>query len=101
MSLFARRPEPRTIILGYSYPKNKPIPISIDDDTFHALVIGRSGSGKSRFLQSLFHQYLYKKSGILLLDPHHDTGLGIIAQAIAMGFYKHSDAFERLIYLNF
>src|SRR5918992_898609 len=66
----------------------------------HAIVWGRSGSGKSRLLQSVFIQSLNKKHGVGLIEPHHDLSFDTLVYLISKGFFDTEKAFERLIYID-
>src|SRR4051794_30366577 len=70
-------PGPDDLVLGVvdsTTPSDRPphLILSRADQEHHATVWGRTGSGKSKLLQSLFLQHLDKGHGIGLIDPHHD-----------------------------
>lgn len=90
------------IVLGTTLPPGRPYPISLsqEEQAYHATIWGRSGSGKSRFLQSLFLQYLNRGQGVCLIDPHHDLSYATLTSLIEHGFYRDTRAYERLIYLD-
>ncbi|PTT73123.1 MULTISPECIES: type IV secretory system conjugative DNA transfer family protein [unclassified Chryseobacterium] len=55
----------------------KPVPVPLSALNRHLLITGRTGSGKTQFLQSLFwqlqnHTHLKEQSSLILLDPHGD-----------------------------
>ncbi len=55
----------------------RPVPVPVSALNRHLLITGRTGSGKTQFLQSLFWQlqhqtHLKQQSSIVLLDPHGD-----------------------------
>ena len=66
-------------------PKPVPIPISALDR--HLVITGRTGSGKTAFLRSLFYQIQHsshlkdpkKQPSLILLDPHGDLCEDILA----------------------
>jgi hypothetical protein len=91
------------IVLGQPLPpsREKLFFLPPADQQHHAMIWGRTGSGKSRFLQSLFLQHVTKHGQIGLLDPHGDLALDSLAFLCERGFFDAPDAFERLIYLDF
>ena len=70
------------------------------EERFHATIFGRSGSGKSKLLQSIFLQHIKRGSGIGILEPHHDLSFDCLNSLIASGFYNRPDAYERVIYID-
>lgn len=70
------------------------------EERFHATIFGRSGSGKSKLLQSLFLQHTGRGSGVGILEPHHDLSFDCLTSLVASGFYNRPDAYERVIYID-
>lgn len=66
----------------------------------HATVWGRTGSGKSKLLQSVFTQQIKAGLGVGLIEPHHDLSYDSLAQLASAGFFRRPEAFDRLIYLD-
>lgn len=62
----------RTLIIGHPDGAQKEATISMPyrARAAHMHVIGRSGSGKSRFLADLIRQDIINGSGVCLIDPH-------------------------------
>src|SRR6266496_1145046 len=93
-------------------PFNK-LQLSAKEQALHAMVVGATGAGKSKWLQSVFLGHLknslshiskegeFSQHGVTLLDPHNDLSLDILRTLVASGFYKRPDAFERLVYIDF
>ncbi len=80
-----------------------PIPqfrLSPKDQGYHATIWGRTGSGKSRLLESVFIQHLSKGHGVGLIEPHHDLSFDTLVYLISRGFFDNEAAFDRLIYLD-
>lgn len=73
-------PDPKTkkigdgiMLLGRDKDTQQNIWISNDDARTHMLVFGSTGSGKTRFLLSLFYQALLLGSGVMYVDGKGDT----------------------------
>lgn len=80
---------------------------------YHGLIVGKSGSGKSKLLQHLMLSHIraslseapragvYSTHGATVLEPHHDLSFDILTSLVASGFYRRPDAYERVVYLDF
>ena len=97
-----RWPGASDIVLGTTAPPF-PLPqfrLSPEDQAYHATIWGRTGSGKSKLLQSIFLQHLNKHHGVGLIEPHHDLSFDTLQYLTAHGFFKDSRAYDRLVYLD-
>lgn len=97
-----RWPQPDDIVLGTTAPPF-PFPqfrLAPADQDYHATIWGRTGSGKSKLLQSLFLQHLNKRHGVGLIEPHHDLSFDTLVYLVGKGFFRDPHAYERLIYLD-
>ena len=69
---------PGTTILGkttyhtYLQDKRQLFGISPEDRNKHIYVLGKSGVGKSKFLESIIRQDIVKKEATIVIDPHGD-----------------------------
>ncbi len=67
---------PGTLDLGwwYSQGKNEFQALKIDqkDRATHMYVIGATGAGKTKFLESLIQQDIRDRNGFAIIDPHGD-----------------------------
>jgi hypothetical protein len=70
------------------------------EQKYHSAIFGRSGSGKSKLLQSVFLQHLQQRKGIGLLEPHHDLSFDCLTSLIGQGFFNDPDSYKKLIYLD-
>jgi len=70
------------------------------DQEYHATIWGRTGSGKSRLLQSIFLQHLSKGHAACILEPHHDLSFDTLSYLVEKGFFRDKSAYERLVYLD-
>src|ERR671937_751674 len=93
------------LILGLHDP---PLPLvnlpqcylTSEQQRYHATIWGRTGSGKSKLLESIYLQALSKGQAVGFIDPHHDSALFLIKSLIAKGFFKQEGNFERLVYID-
>jgi hypothetical protein len=74
--------------------------LSTHEQKYHAAIFGRSGSGKSKLLQGVFLQHVFKKHGVGVLEPHHDLSFDCLTSLVASGFYKREGAYKRVIYID-
>ena len=97
------QPHPSDIILGlaqssYPHPEYR---LTKKEQAHHGLIWGTTGTGKSRLLQSLVLQHINKGNGVCLLDPHGDLAEGCLSYLVNEGFFRHPDAYEKLVYIEF
>jgi len=90
------------VVLGTATgPLLKPrIRLSAADQEHHAVIFGRTGSGKSKLLQSIFLQHLANGHGVGLIEPHHDLSFDTISSLVQQGFFEREGSFDRLVYLD-
>lgn len=69
------------VLLGVNIYRNvySPVYIKRDDRTRHHYCIGKSGTGKSVFLQTLARQDIWNGDGLCLIDPHGDLAEDMLA----------------------
>lgn len=62
------------VLLGVNIYKNKYTPVYMkrNDRTRHHYCIGKSGTGKSVYLQTIARQDIWNNDGLCLIDPHGD-----------------------------
>ncbi len=70
------------------------------EQKYHAYILGRSGSGKSRALESIFLQHLNRGRGVGILEPHHDLSFDTLSFLVEKGFFRADDSFEKLLYID-
>jgi len=59
----------KPLLLGYD-AAGRPLYLKPEERNTHMHVIGSSGSGKSRFLESMIRGDLKNRQGFCLIDPH-------------------------------
>jgi hypothetical protein len=93
---------PHEIVLGQVLDGDKPsiFRLTPGDQAHHATFWGRTGSGKSKLLQSIFLQHVSKNHGVCIIEPHHDLSLDTLSYLVDLGYFSRPDAFERLVYLD-
>ncbi len=69
-----RVPEDADLLLGYNVYRGRKINVAIKrpDRQRHMYIIGKSGSGKTVFIQTLALQDIMRGEGVCVLDPHGD-----------------------------
>jgi hypothetical protein len=70
------------------------------DARSHMHVMGKSGSGKSRWLAGFYVNLLKAGYSATLIDPHGDLARLVLAQLVADGYFEREEAFDRLLYLD-
>lgn len=83
------------LTLGYSAHRGvkKQVAIKKNDRRRHMYIVGKTGTGKSYFLQNLILQDIYNGEGVAFLDPHGDAVEWILERIPA-------DRAEDVIYFN-
>lgn len=71
-----------------------------EDTRSHMHVMGKSGSGKSRWLAGFYVNLLKAGFSATLLDPHGDLARLVLAQLVADGYFDRDGATEQLLYLD-
>lgn len=74
--------------------------LSGDETQSHIHVIGKSGSGKSRWLAGFYVNLLRAGYTATLIDPHGDLAKLVLHRLVAEGFFEQEGAFDRLRYLD-
>ncbi|MDD3262893.1 MAG: hypothetical protein PHR61_03520 [Candidatus Absconditabacteria bacterium] len=69
------------VLLGLNIYRNNysPVYMKRNDRTRHHYCIGKSGTGKSVFLQTIARQDIWNGDGICLVDPHGDLAEDVLA----------------------
>ncbi|HLH24515.1 MAG TPA: hypothetical protein VK066_18485 [Chloroflexota bacterium] len=101
------------MILPFSYPADHhvlgttggrlfewPYTIPPADIQNHMHVIGKSNSGKSRFLAALTLSLLSHGFSVTLIDPHGTLADLVLAHLVAQGLYDNGEGYERIMYLD-
>jgi len=78
------------------FPKFK---ISSHVRQFHSYVVGLTGRGKSKFLQSCILQDIKAKRGCAIIDPHGDLAKDILGSLIADHYFSDPENFKKIIYV--
>lgn len=70
------------------------------DAKSHMHVMGKSGSGKSRWLAGFYVNLLKAGFSATLIDPHGDLAHLVLTQLVADGYFEREDAYHNLLYLD-
>src|SRR5215212_9368291 len=114
MSWLSRKTRP-SLLLGTYAPHFgfNTVSLTPSAQRYHGLIVGKSGSGKSKLLQHLMLAQIkasltespwlsnFSSHGATVLEPHHDLSFDILTSLVASGFYKRADAYQRVVYLDF
>lgn len=77
------------------------VTLKADQLAAHMHVLGVSGTGKSKFLESIWMQLFLQKAGVTFIDPHGDSADYLMDYLTHRGYFKKPGAFERLLYIKF
>ena len=100
MNLFAPR-APRLPLGSYGpFYFRRTLSLSPQQAATHMHVMGKSGSGKSRFLAHWYVSLLKAGQAATLVDPHGDTARLVLAHLLHAGYFQEPNAHERLWYLD-
>lgn len=66
----------------------------------HVYIIGTTGQGKSKFLETLLVADIIAGRGCGLVDPHTDLARDSLAHLLSSGYFNTPHAFERVIYFD-
>ena len=92
----------KPIVLG-SPSKNIAFPkftLGQKERKLHSYVVGLTGRGKSKFLQSLIVQDVLAGRGAGLIDPHGDLALDILGDLHSKGYFEEKTNLGRLVYVS-
>src|SRR5207249_2514399 len=67
----------------------------------HKHLIGVSGVGKSKLLESLFLQLHRQGIGVSFIDPHADSAEALLGALLTAGYFQDPRAYDRLLYIEF
>ncbi len=62
--------------------RDEPVYLPHQDRTTHALITGKTGTGKSNLLHHLIHQDIAQGKGLALIDPHGDLVKSVLGCSI-------------------
>jgi hypothetical protein len=83
----------KPLLLGYDAAE-RPLHLEPDECKAHMHVIGSSGSGKSKLLESIMREHLKNRQGFALIDPHGTLYDDVVA------FCAHRSLDREIILLN-
>ncbi len=92
----------RGLVLGRSGPWSifPKVRLKEAERSGHVYVVGKTGKGKSKFLQHCLFQDVVAGRGCAVIDPHADLIHDLLALLEARGVLKDERQRERLIYID-
>jgi hypothetical protein len=77
-----------------------PYTIPLSARHVHLYTIGASGSGKSKFLESLLVGDIRAGRGCSLVDPHTDLARDTLMHLLSVGYFSDITPYERIVYFD-
>jgi hypothetical protein len=77
-----------------------PYTVPNDARATHMYVIGTTGQGKSKFLESLLVADIRAGRGAGLVDPHADLARDTLSNLLSSGYFARHKAYQRVIYFD-
>src|SRR2546423_13499900 len=92
----------KSVPIGINYPffLGRPLNLNLKQIKAHGHAIGKSGSGKSYFLASLYIAILQAGFSVTLIDPAGDLAKLILSNLVAMGCYDDPSFYNRVVFLD-
>ncbi|MFD8988987.1 type IV secretory system conjugative DNA transfer family protein [Streptomyces goshikiensis] len=101
MIFFPARSQPRIPLGTYrSWLIPRTLYLPLNEARVHMHVLGKTGSGKSYFLASLFLSLYLAGQPVTLIDPHGDLAQLVLAHLVQAGTLITPEQRSRLIYLD-
>ena len=75
----------KSLRLGKIVGTRRTLAMSEEQRAVHMHILGASGTGKSKFIESLIREDIYEKRGLCLIDPHGELAeniLGVVSRMI-------------------
>ena len=66
----------------------------------HVYIIGASGTGKSKLLESMFVADVKADRGCGLVDPHGDLAMDVMSHLLSDGYFASPEQHQRVIYFD-
>lgn len=89
------------LVLGTSIEDGQAVVLSGVEAAKHKLIVGVTGSGKSKLQVGELVQLTNQWISYLYLDPAGDTCDDVLSVLLESGFYRMPEAYRRIIYLDF
>lgn len=90
------------LVLGTTIPGGKQFSLTTPQlVAAHKHILGVSGSGKTRFLASLWLQLASQGQAVSLIDPHGDVSRLLLATLMSNNVFADPRVFNRLYYVDF
>lgn len=76
--------------------RRRTLTLSPEEAKVHVHVLGKSGSGKSRWLAGWFLSLLRSGYAATLIDPHGDLSRLVLAHLVAEGYFDRPGAHDKV-----
>ncbi|MFC1997823.1 type IV secretory system conjugative DNA transfer family protein [Chloroflexota bacterium] len=96
------KPKQNQLVLG-RWGRSRFFPIfSVSHNVrkFHTYVVGLTGRGKSKLLQSLLVQDIVAGRGCAIIDPHGDLAKDVLRSLVSTGYLNHKKNLDRIVYVS-
>jgi hypothetical protein len=100
-SLFFNRPRVRIGAIPLFPFLSLPFSLGPAELATHLHVMGLTGMGKSKLLAQYASQLILQGRACAVLDPHADLVEDILLLLLRQGYFRHPDAYSRLLYVDF
>ncbi|MCG3770786.1 MAG: hypothetical protein JW384_01964 [Nitrosomonadaceae bacterium] len=72
-----------------------------DELARHIHVLGVTGTGKSKFLESVWLQLFRQGIGVSFIDPNADSVNALLSYLVQQGHFQKRGAYDKLLYIEF
>lgn len=99
---FFSRPSRETITLGQTgrFPLFRSLKVDLKTRASHTYVVGVSGKGKSKLLESLLYQDIAAGRGVGLIDPHSQLANDLLRLLVTKGLTSNPEILKKIIYVD-
>lgn len=99
---FLHHPKSEQITLGHTgrFPLLRPLKVDLKTRASHTYVVGVSGKGKSKLLESLLYQDIAAGRGVGLIDPHSQLASDLLRILVTKNLTNDPNILAKIIYVD-